>query len=131
MASVMKPGTEIVEALEAIIIERGGQIPPMPSPEEIRRIHERHAGRLTPVTVCECGWADYFHRMGCRNQSNFGDNTGHQIRWLFAANDGKMQGGQTRYLEHGKHFNFIEDGKDGIHADSGQGDQGSIGLGEV
>lgn len=28
MASVIKPGTEIVEAIEAIIIERSGQIPP-------------------------------------------------------------------------------------------------------
>lgn len=127
----MKNSKEIVDALEAIIIERGGQIPPIPSEEEIRRIHERHVGRLTPVTVCECGWADYFHRMGCRNQTDFTDNTGHQIRWLFAANDGKMQSGQTRYLEHGKHFNFIEDGQDGIHADSGQGNQGSVGVGEV
>lgn len=127
----MKTNEEIVEAIEAIIIERGGQIPPMPSPEEIRRIHERHAGRLTPVTVCECGWADYFHRMGCRNQSNFGDNTGHQIRWLFAANDGKMQGGQTRYLEHGKHFNFIEDGVNGILTAAGASNQGSVGVGEV
>lgn len=125
----MKNSKEIVDALEAIIIERGGQIPPMPSPEEIRRIHERHVGRLTPVTVCECGWDDYFHRMGCRNQTDFTDNTGHQIRWLFAASDGKMQSGQTRYLEHGKQFNFIEDGQDGIHADSGQGNQGIVGVG--
>lgn len=127
----MKTNKEILDAIEAIIIERGGKIPPMPTDEEIRRIHERHAGHLSPVTVCECGWADYFHRMGCRNQVDFADNTGHQIRWLFAANDGKIQGGQTRYLERGKHFNFIEDRHNAIQPAAGESDQGSVGVGEV
>lgn len=116
---------DVVQVLEGLAKD----LPPPPTPEEVRKIRARHIGHISPVTVCECGWSDFFHRMGCRNQTDFLDNTGHQIKWLFLAHDGPLEGSGSRIIEHGVHFCFTGD-NDAIHPDSGVSDPAGSEVGE-
>ncbi|WOL24244.1 hypothetical protein fHeYen801_034c [Yersinia phage fHe-Yen8-01] len=95
-----------------VIESMASKLPPPPTPEEMKKIRERHIGHISPVTVCECGWKDYFHRMGCRNQIGFLDNTGHKVQWLFLASDGPIELNGYRILKQGVDFQFLEE-KDG------------------
>lgn len=40
--------------------------PELPSDEDIRKIQAETAGDIFPITVCECGLNNYFHRLGCK-----------------------------------------------------------------
>lgn len=105
--------------------------PKMPerTPQEIRRQRERHAGHISPITVCECGWADFFHRMGCKHGPIALDQTGHQCQWLWLVADGPLEGNGTRRLKHGVDFCFIGE-NDAIQPDSGLSDPESSEVGQ-
>lgn len=125
---------DVVQVLEGMAKD----LPPPPTPEEVRKIRARHAGRISPITVCECGWKDFFHRMGCANMRTLifrdgkpvdFDTTGHKIQWLFLVADGPLEGSGSRIIEHGVDFCFTGD-NDAIQPESGRSHSGNSEVGE-
>lgn len=87
------------------------QLPPPPSPEQLRRMNESRAGDIWQITICPtCGGENWGWRLGCSTKGCAGFTHGHQA-WRWEARSGAMTGlfAETAVIEHGKDFLFIDE----------------------
>lgn len=100
--------------IDAFLAQAQKNAPPMPSPDEVQRINERHAGDIYPVTVCNlCSQVYHGWRLGCGDRECDGAYQFGHVKHVYQAKSGALlkpdAGG---YIEHGKDFSFIDERPD-------------------
>lgn len=96
---------------ETFIAEIEKELPPLPSPDELRRISERHAGQIWQTTVCPvCENQEWGWRLGCSVKGCAGFRYGFEA-WHWEARSGAMTGpaAQTAFIKHGRDFLFVDE----------------------